>query len=791
MSRHRRTVPLLVARSIARLCATLFVTWSVLGSATVAHAQGQWTSYIHPASCNDLIVLGDTVWVASGQAGLLHYSRRDGIWSSITRQPSGIAGNDVRVLTYDRTGNLFAGIPGKGLSRLDTDGRWSLINAFDGLPSDTVLCMRAQGDTVWIGTTRGLAIYDGKGLAGSIPDLGTTSPFLDDHINGVEITGDSLFVSTAIGVQFARLSERLRTWTTINDGLPVFAPRPNNGSVSLQMFGLMSDGHTVLALASGANPDNPVFNTFTTFRWSGSEGRWRSDFPANASVRRLRDDFGVLLATTPGGVFRWNSPGAWTLLAGSPATDNGDAAQLEVAADATGHVFASTGGRLLEQGTPAWRTFTPPGPPGNDCRNVANVGGTVYACFEGNGVGRLRGGVWRTFPGGVQCQRPGCNPDTTFLSSSFPKVLLVDPLGPKWIGIWDGPLAKFDDTVEPPRFTNIVFQSGDNITVHLHSTTHGYAADLNHLTPGEEPGRWFGLDTDVQGDNAYNPLGLDVYDTTGTFIRNFGTTYPGIYEGLIRALVVDRSNQMWIGFRKNSTAGLSTFPVPPRLSDLPTITAVPGSGALNVFGLAAHGDSVWVLADDGLHRFDQSARSFVTTLQIAAPPALFSVHPVDVGPDGTVYAGTTGGLRMHRRGVPAVDFNADNSPLADNEVRSVYVDSQGVVWIATAGGLNSFDPDYLPPPQPRLSSLRIQLYPNPAWVTGIGAELHLSGGATAYEGEIYDLNGRMVHRFKSAGNGRVIWNGRDLDQRWVDPGVYFVRARAGGAEATSRVVLLR
>ncbi|MEQ1834280.1 MAG: T9SS type A sorting domain-containing protein, partial [Candidatus Eisenbacteria bacterium] len=102
-----------------------------------------------------------------------------------------------------------------------------------------------------------------------------------------------------------------------------------------------------------------------------------------------------------------------------------------------------------------------------------------------------------------------------------------------------------------------------------------------------------------------------------------------------------------------------------------------------------------------------------------------------------------------------------------------------------------FDPDYTPPPPPQLSSLRVKLYPNPAWVTGIGADLHLSGDATAYEGEIYDLRGRLVHRFRAAGNGQLIWNGRDLDQRWVDPGVYFVRVRGGGAEATSRVVMLR
>jgi FAD synthase len=69
--------------------------------------------------------------------------------------------------------------------------------------------------------------------------------------------------------------------------------------------------------------------------------------------------------------------------------------------------------------------------------------------------------------------------------------------------------------------------------------------------------------------------------------------------------------------------------------------------------------------------------------------------------------------------------------------------------------------------------------------------LKLAGQATSYVGEVLDLSGRVVHRFSVGGNDRVFWDGRDLQQRRVVPGVYFVRVRGGGAEATSRVVVLR
>ncbi len=763
-------------------------TRAALGSALLfallassqARGQGQWTTYLHTKTCNDLLARGDTVWMATGEAGLVRYFRTTDSWGSITRVPDGLAGNDVRAITFDRTGNLFAAVPGKGVSRLDRDGRWSLLNAFDGLPSDTTLVLRAQGDTVWIGTTRGLALWDGRTVAGSVPDLGTPSPFSNNNINGIAVTGDTLVVSTPNGIYVARLSQRLAPWTLISGTLPL--SRQN-------VRGIATDGQNLLALVSGFNINNPAQAILTCFRWSPGTNSWPTDIPgagAAASVRRLRDDHGIVLATTLAGTHVRAPAGGWMQLASSPATDNADAAALEVGADATGHVYASTAGRLQEEALPTWITRTPPGPIGNNCRNIAWANGTVYAAYAGDGVGRLRDGTWRNYPGGVTCVGAEC--DSTFANATFPGGMLVDPLGPKWIGMWAGPLALFDDEVSPPLFRNLFYASSNPDSAHLHSCVHAAAADSNQ---GTQAGRWFGLDSDRIGADIGNPLGLDLYDASGTFVRNFDTTYPGLRNGLIRALECDRANQMWVGYKGISSAGLSTFLVPPTLQQPITLTDVPGTNLLDVFGIAIRGDSVWVLGTDGLHRFRQGTRAVATRLTIAGPPALASMHPLAVARDGTVYVGTTGGLRVHRRGQVPVDYTPDNSPLADLEVRAVFTEPSGAVWIGTAGGVNRFDPDYVPPPEPKLASLHVSLYPNPAWLTGAGFQLRLKGEAKAYQGEIHDLSGRLVHRFSLGSNGQVMWNGRDLDQRWVGPGIYFVRVRGGGAEATSRVVVLR
>src|SRR5262245_47698939 len=165
-------------------------------TARAQNAFGAWTTYLHFASCRDMICLGDTIWMGTGEAGLVRYVRSTATWSSITREPGGLASNAIQAITFDRSGNLFASVPGKGVSRLDTDGRWSLLNAFDGMPTDTALCLRAQGDTVWIGTTGGLALWNGSTIAGSVPDRGTPSPFANDQITGIAIAADTLWVGT-------------------------------------------------------------------------------------------------------------------------------------------------------------------------------------------------------------------------------------------------------------------------------------------------------------------------------------------------------------------------------------------------------------------------------------------------------------------------------------------------------------------------------------------------------------------------------------------------------------------
>jgi hypothetical protein len=147
---------------------------------------------------------------------------------------------------------------------------------------------------------------------------------------------------------------------------------------------------------------------------------------------------------------------------------------------------------------------------------------------------------------------------------------------------------------------------------------------------------------------------------------------------------------------------------------------------------------------------------------------------------------------MYSPGGATQDFRTDNSPLADNEVHSVFCEPGGTaVWIATISGVNRYDPKYRAPAPPQIPALHVRSYPNPALLNGLGIALRLNGNAASYSGEVIDLGGRVVRRFGSTPNGGVIWDGRDGDGTWVQPGVYFIHAHGGGHEAMVRVVVLR
>ena len=747
-------------RALALVLVALPLAGAV-GTAASSSLPGAWRTFVRAGEFTALLADDDQVWGATAEAGLVRWDRASATLEIIRRQPGAIASNRLTALAADRSGRLWVASDGAGVSRRSADGRrWDVVNVLDGLPSDSTRVLEASGDTVWIGTTRGFALWNGHQVSGSLPDgltLSFDTTFASLSVTGIALHGDVLWVATRRGIGLAHLSQQLGDWRPVNDGL-----------IDTDVRSLASDGAALFAHAGG-----------DVYRWRGELGQWVVE-PGAGVVHRLTDAAGAVLATGESGAFRWfQSPvdSGWAAVAGAPVANGatGDDPEISLAPD--GQAYAALGETLFEAPpTPgAWNAHPlPEGPPGNSLVYVAIEGPRVYVTTDANGVARYDG-TWRYWPPD-RCVGVGC--DTTFVWPLYVNGFFADRSGRKWAGCWSIALESFRDDVSPPQFTHEV------TVVDPISERRSWFVCATQDTSGAV---WFGMDTPRKGDT--DPIGLEVYDSSGAYRGNYNPINSTLSGKLVHGLTFTANGRVWIGF---DAGGLDFVPLPALPTKFEHIDATDG---LAVRGLASYGDSVWLATNTELWRFGTSAlKSSQPAQKIKLRGGLpqLGMKPIAVGRDGAVWVGTSAGLKLFRPGGAIDSFATFNSPIPDDEVRAIAVDpASGALWITTAAGLARFDPFYVPPPRPPRPALHAHVYPNPALLTGLGVQLRIAGDAEVYSGAVYDLSGRRLRRFHNAGNGALVWDGRDEDGRLVPPGIYFLRAEAEGRSAVARVALLR
>jgi len=106
-----------------------------------------------------------------------------------------------------------------GLNRFDSKGRnWSTYTEQDGLPDNSVNTIAFRGGgKVWVGTNGGLCVLDRDSESFSVPDI--TGP-VDCSIHQIAAAGDQIWLVTVRGAVLIDALTGKATWYTTNNGLP-------------------------------------------------------------------------------------------------------------------------------------------------------------------------------------------------------------------------------------------------------------------------------------------------------------------------------------------------------------------------------------------------------------------------------------------------------------------------------------------------------------------------------------------------------------------------------------------
>ena len=571
----------------------------------------------------------------------------------------GLPQMQVTDIAEDRDGYVWIATQG-GVARFDGT-EFRTFTVADGLPGNSTQALVAGPDgEVWAATGTGLAVFQGRRFV----------PVAGSRVSGAsDLVFDGQRVWALTDRHVVSVQGRVRPWSTA-DGLP-------------------SD--TVLAVSAAAG----VVWMSTPRGLARVEGE---------RVSRVALPFApYALAAEPGGVWGLSATGLIHVRGGrvtvrpfEPGTTVGAEARLVV--DAGGRVWVGT-----REGTVLRFDGTAPGAPlqARFGRETGLPDEATSALFVGRS-GEVWGGAAETGLWRIAHEAFALYDDSDGLgSNNVWTSAFVD--GSLLVGTSDGLFRKTTTGfVRDPRVSpgTRVFALQPSRNGRLWVATS--AGVLRDDGPGRR--RLFtaadGLPDGPFVDIVEGPDGRVWVASTGLgVIRPDGsarayTAVDGLPVPLVNSLLFDRSGTLWVA----SDGGVSRLvgkADAERLVDVPTGR---GAVAVNALVLDRNGDVWGGFMDHGVVRFGRSHRVSLFPFEGALEGA--TLFALAVGPDGSLWAGTTRGLvqldpsrPVPGRSLPSIVYGADRgfSPVESN-LGALHWDSEGRFWVGTPSGLVRFDP---------------------------------------------------------------------------------------------------
>jgi len=188
---------------------------------------------------NCIAAQGDQIWFGTYAGGATLYDKGSKLWKAYTTKGEPMDKVDdgksinwknllpynhvsVIVLDSDRVwfGTYFYGFGGGGISyyRPQKNPQWRKFNTNDSR-AKKVVSMAVDGDSVWVGSEKGLSLLDKK-TEGWKTFYSTQNGLSGNFVNAILVQPDSLWVGTNAGI--SRLNKSGKTWKSYSEkeGLP-------------------------------------------------------------------------------------------------------------------------------------------------------------------------------------------------------------------------------------------------------------------------------------------------------------------------------------------------------------------------------------------------------------------------------------------------------------------------------------------------------------------------------------------------------------------------------------------
>jgi ligand-binding sensor domain-containing protein len=584
---------------------------------------GAWRSLTDPNQMNDLVVIGNTVWIA-GSGGALAWTRGSSKPVLYTAA-DGLAGNQLNAVAdcaLPTFGVVFGGPSGLQIGD-PRSGRWRQIAASrGGLRYNDIVSLYCDADNGFLivgFAEHGIAIYDAA--ADEWRHLDRNSGLAANNARRIAVVGD-----------------RQQIWVASDEGVTVAAGADSTYYDSSNSP-LTADRVTALA----ADADGAV--------WLGGQG---------ALYRVADEEWTVYTADEVDGDF----PTGWiTGLALAPdgslwlgssdaAVCRFDPAQERCADYFAGETGMASGPLTNLTVSPAAASVRAADNAGADAADAAAY--SVYYTTAGSGYAVYDGRAWRTLAvrqspllgNRVKALAPAA--DGSLWVATEAGVQQLAPAAVAAVGASDEADA---EDMQPPLLFDAANSGISPLGV---QTLYGAAAD----------GVWVG-----------GRQGAAFYD--GDAWQSLSSA-DGLAGDNVQAITVDGDGRTWLG----GDRGVSIW----NGSSFFVIDSRQGLPAEDIRALAADGDGVWIgAAGGGLYRFEGNQLQLLNARNVGLPSDTITALAVDDGgPDGAngaLWIGTDRGLARLADGAVTVIEDA-----GEDAISAVAVTASGAVWAARAAG---------------------------------------------------------------------------------------------------------